>query len=115
MSGSKTGVATQIAREEERALYLHCFGHSLNLAVTDSVKKSKVCCDALETAMQVTKLIKFSPKRNAASIESRLKMNTVLFGVYSLFVQPDGQSVETLYSKYSRQFQCFNAAMEGVP
>ena len=53
MSGSKTGVATQIAREEERALYFHCFGHSLNLAVTDSVKKSKVCCDALETAMQV--------------------------------------------------------------
>ena len=37
MSGSKTGVATQIAREEERALYLHCFGHSLNLAVADSV------------------------------------------------------------------------------
>jgi hypothetical protein len=66
MSGSKTGVATQIAREEERALYLHCFGHSLNLAVADSVKKSKVCFDALETAMEVTKLIKFSPKRNAA-------------------------------------------------
>ena len=65
MSGSRSGVATQIAKEEERALYLHCFGHALNLAVADSVKKSKVCCDALETAMEVTKLVKFSPKRNA--------------------------------------------------
>ena len=65
MSGSKSGVATQIAKEEQRALYLHCFGHALNLAVADSVKKSKVCCDALETAMEVTKLVKFSPKRNA--------------------------------------------------
>ena len=46
-------------------MYLHYFGHALNLAVADSVKKSKVCCDALETAMEVTKLVRFSPKRNA--------------------------------------------------
>ena len=63
--GSKSGVVTQIAKEEERALYLHCFGHALNLEVADSVKKSKVCCDAIETAMEVTKLVKFSPKGNA--------------------------------------------------
>lgn len=65
MSGSKSGVATQIAKEEQRALYIHCFGHALNLAVADSIKESKVCCDALETAIEVTKLVKFSPKRNA--------------------------------------------------
>ena len=65
MSGSKSGVATQIAKEEPRTLYLHCFGHALNLAVADPVKKSKECCDALETALEVTKLVKFSPKRNA--------------------------------------------------
>ena len=65
MSGSKSGVATQIAKEEQRALHLHCFGHILNLGVAESVKKSKVCCDALEPAMEVTKLVKFSPKKNA--------------------------------------------------
>ena len=59
MSGSKSGVETQIAKEEQQALYLHCFGNALNLAVADSVKKSKVCCDALETAVKVTKLVKF--------------------------------------------------------
>jgi len=66
MSRSRNGVATQIAREENRALYVHCFGHVLNLAVADTVKQSKVCRDALETALEVTKLVKFSPKRNAA-------------------------------------------------
>ena len=66
MSGSRNGVATQIAREENRALYVHCFGHALNLAVADTVKQSKVCRDALEIALEVTKLVKFSPKRNAA-------------------------------------------------
>ena len=65
MSGTRNGVAAQTAREENRALYIHCFGHALNLAVADTVKQSKVCHDALETALKVTKLVKFSPKRNA--------------------------------------------------
>ena len=66
MRGSRNGVATQIAKEEKRALYTHCFGHALNLAVADTLKHSKVCRDAMETAFEITKLIKFSPKRNAA-------------------------------------------------
>ena len=86
MSGSKSGVATQIAKEEQRALYLHCFGHALNLAVADSVKKSKVCCDALETAMEVTKLVKFSPKRNALFDQINSETSTVLAVVSGLFV-----------------------------
>lgn len=65
MSGSKRGVAAQIASEESRALFIHCFAHSLNLAVADTIKQSKVCSNALEVAFEVTKLIKFSPKRNA--------------------------------------------------
>ena len=51
---------------ENRALYVHCLGHALNLAVADTVKQSKVCLDGLEIALEVTKLVKFSPKRNAA-------------------------------------------------
>lgn len=59
-------MVTQIARDENRALYIHCFGHALNLAVADTVKQSKVCYDALETVLEVTKLVKFSPKWNTA-------------------------------------------------
>ena len=66
MSGSKNGVATQICSEEKRALYVHCHAHALNLAVGDCIKHSKVCREALETAFEISRLIKFSPKRNAA-------------------------------------------------
>ena len=38
----------------------------MNLAVADTVKQSKICKDALDTAFEITRLIKFSPKRNAA-------------------------------------------------
>ena len=44
----------------------HCYAHSLNFAVGNVIKKSKVCSDALDVAFETTKLVKFSPKRNAA-------------------------------------------------
>ena len=65
MSGAKGGVATQLIAIESRALYTHCCCHALNLAIADTIKQSKVCPNALETAFEITKLIKFSPKRNA--------------------------------------------------
>ena len=39
MSGSKSRIAVEIRSKEERALYTHCYGHSINLAVGDT----KVC------------------------------------------------------------------------
>ena len=40
MTGSKGGVSTQLSKEEPRALYTHCYGHALNLAVSDMMKKN---------------------------------------------------------------------------
>ena len=50
MTGCKKGVATQLLAMEKRAVLTHCYGHALNLAVGDSMKQSKVCRDALDTA-----------------------------------------------------------------
>ena len=66
MTGSKNGVATRLLADEPRALLTHCYGHTINLAVADAIKQSKVCRDALDIAFEVSKLIRFSPKRNAA-------------------------------------------------
>ena len=66
MSGTRGGVARKIADEESRALYTHCYSHALNLAVSDTVKKSQLCKDALDTAFEVIRLITFSPKGNVA-------------------------------------------------
>ena len=45
MAGSRTGTATQLRHVEERAIFTHCYGHALNLAVADVVKQSKVIRD----------------------------------------------------------------------
>ena len=64
MRGSKSGVATQLLREESRAIYMHCYGHALNLAVGDTVKQCKLLRDTLDVRFEVSKLVKFSPKRD---------------------------------------------------
>ena len=63
MQGARSGVAKRIMDEEPRALYTHCYGHSINLAVNDAIKRSKPMKNALETTHEISKLIKFSPRR----------------------------------------------------
>ncbi len=65
MAGIRTGVATQIRAEEPRAVYSHCYGHALNLAACDSIKKNKILCDVLDSVNEISKLLKFSPQRSA--------------------------------------------------
>lgn len=64
MAGLKSGVAKQIKDIEPRSLFTHCYGHALNLACADSIKRCKTMKDALETTHEITKQIKKSPKRD---------------------------------------------------
>ena len=58
-------VVKMIQDEEPRAIYTHCYGHSLNLACCDMVKHCKIMNDALDITLEITKIIKKSPKRDA--------------------------------------------------
>ena len=73
MRSSKCGVAKRIwiCDLEPQAVYTHCYGHALNLATGDTLKQSEVMKDALETTREITKLIKYSPRRDG--IFQRLK------------------------------------------
>ncbi len=62
-SGSKNGVAKCISDIEPRALFTHCYGHALNLAASDTVKKLKIVKDALNLTQEIAKLMKYSPRR----------------------------------------------------
>lgn len=53
--------AKEIKCTETRALYLHRYGHRLNLAVADTLKGIKVMSDVLDHALEICKLLKFSP------------------------------------------------------
>ena len=90
MTGSKSGVAKQIQEKESRAVLTHCYGHALNLAISDTIKQSKLCRDSMDTAFEVSKLIRFSPKRNVGSRLKFQEMKMVILWVFGHFVQLDG-------------------------
>ena len=62
--GSKSGVATQIQKKEPRAILTHRYGHSLQLAVGDMVREVRNLRDTLDTTSEISKLLKYSPKRD---------------------------------------------------
>jgi len=66
MSDFRQGTASQILSEELHALYSHCYGHSLNLAIEYTIKQIKQLRDTLDTGLEMSKLLKCSPKRDAA-------------------------------------------------
>ena len=78
MSGSRSGVATCILQEEPRALYTHCYGHSLNLACSDTIKECRLMRNALDVVQEITKLVKKSPRRDSTlqSIKQQLSSDS---------------------------------------
>ena len=81
MLGHREGVAKKICDKEPRALYTHCYGHSLNLAVADTVKQCKVLGKAFDIVYEITKLIKKSPHREAALEKIKEAVGSVTPGV----------------------------------
>ena len=86
MTGVRNGVAKQLTDEESRAIFTHCYGHALNLAVGDTVKKCKLMRSCLDAVFEITKLIKKSPKRDAIfqKLKQDLATGTPRFSVLCL-------------------------------
>ena len=72
MSGKRNGVSAEILKENPKAIYIHCYGHAVNLAIQDAVKGSRLVRDALDIVSEVCKLISTSPKRDAKLASIRL-------------------------------------------
>ena len=68
MNGANTGVAAQFKSLYGKMLYVHCYGHALNLVVKDSCIKVK-CLK--EVVREISLLVKKSPKRNTKLNEIR--------------------------------------------
>ena len=83
MSGAKKGVAKILTDAEPRAVYTHCYGHALNLGVSDCIKQCKVMKSALDVVVEISKLIKKSPKRDSSfeKLKSELAPETPGFRV----------------------------------
>ena len=63
---------------------MHCYGHSLTLAVSDTLKSIKCMCDALDVALEICKLLKYSPRRDAIFHKLRQQLTPQAPGIRNL-------------------------------
>ena len=106
MSEYKSGVAAKLFQEETKALYTHCYGHALNLACADAIKHTKVLKDTLDTAHEIVKLIKYSPKRQSSFMTLKAELAPGTPGVRSLCPTHWTCSQRPSTTKYCRQLRC---------
>ena len=71
MRGYRRGVSTQIMNKVPWAIYMHCYGHFLNLGCQDTVRNIKVMKDALDTTLELSKHLKISSKGNTAYTDKK--------------------------------------------
>ena len=58
MSGNKSGIVKLFRDIESSAIYTHCYGHALNLAASDTVKRCNLMKNRLDTVDEICKLVK---------------------------------------------------------
>ena len=61
--GKKSGVATQIQKDQPKAISTHCHGHFLSLSVKDLISSCDVLSNTMGTVEKICVLVKYSPKR----------------------------------------------------
>ena len=84
MSGTRAGVATSLLEEKPRAIFTHCYGHSLNLACSDTIQHCRLMRDTHDIVYEVTKLIKKSPRRDATLQRLKQELCIQLSGIHAL-------------------------------
>ena len=62
--------------QEPRALFTHCYGHALSLAVADSIKRVK----GMDTTYKISKLFQYSPKRQSLFTKIKSDISPMLWG-----------------------------------
>ncbi len=87
MSGAKRGLAALVQQEEPKAIYTHCYGHALNLACGDAIKTCNLIKNALDTSYELIKLIKKSPRRDAALQKIKEQLPEDTMGIRVLCLQ----------------------------
>ena len=86
MAGGRSGVATRILAICDRALFIHCCSHSLNLAVQDSCRHVNMVRDLLELTKNIVNFIHSSPKR--CRLFDRLKSELPAIGYDRVGLRP---------------------------
>lgn len=78
MAGVHRGLAARMKTTSPVAIYVHCYGHLLNLALQDTMMEVEVLRNALGTIQSLYNFIESSPKRHAVFAEVEVDDDSLL-------------------------------------
>lgn len=84
MRGKRNGLKTLILKSNPKAHYIHCYAHSLQLAIQDSVKDSPLMISAFGVCSEVAKLIRNFPKRSTSLAKLKEEIAEPSVGIRTL-------------------------------
>ena len=111
MSGKNKGVATRLQEDCPLALYVHCYGHRLNLAIQSSLTGVLPLKNSLGVIQSLYNFIEASPKRHSIFCDTEVSNNNNSF-VRTLKSQGvtrwacHWESVKAVYEELTRIVTC---------
>ena len=106
-----------LQKVEPRAIFTHCYGHSLNLACMDAIKRCSLLRNCLDVVQEITNLIKKSPRRDALLQRLKEEINVQSPGIRVLCptrwtVRAD--CLDSILRNYSVLFQLWEESLDIV-
>ena len=78
MSGPNKGVAVRFKEDSPKSVYVHCYGHLLNLAVKDSLSSEPLLRNTLDIVQSLYTFLEASPKRHAMFVNTEVPVESAL-------------------------------------
>ena len=110
MTGTTNGVAAQIKKLKERCLLVHCYCHSLNLAVRDTIKNIPLLKDTLDIAYEITKLIRrvLEERRNSTENKQNFWDKWNVISMYTMWTHQLGNRLPNKVDSPSCITECYS-------
>lgn len=81
----RNDLTTRVLAENDKALFVHCYGDALNLAAQDNIKTLQPMRDLLDNTSEITMPFETKPKRVTLIKTRKDKVCSGSFGVRTLF------------------------------
>ena len=92
-------------------MYTHCYGHALNQAVGDAIKSIGCMQEVFDTAREICKLIKRSPKRDAKLDELRSKSKNDSRGIHA-HCPTRGEALQSILKNYNELLELWDWTLQ---
>ena len=112
MMGEKSGVVTQIKKDQPKAIDAFCHGNSLSPAVKDLTLSCEVLFNTMSTIQEICALVKYSPKREKILGPLEENIEREMFETEEIEKEKPVSLSKLCTTRWTVRVSCFNKIFE---